>query len=115
MVPIYGYSRIGKPALATKRAKGENFSVVAAITNTRFLGFQIFKTSVAAQEFGFFLVGLLNAYPEICQARPEYIFFMDNVRTHKANAIKDLLSEINVCSSAPYSSFMNLIEEVFST
>ena len=115
MVPIYGYSQIGKPAFATKRVKGENFSVVAAVTNRSFLGFQIFKTSIAAQEFGFFLVSLLKAYPEICKARSNYIFFMDNARTHKAKAIKDLLSEIIVCYSAPYSPFLNPIEEVFST
>ena len=115
LVPIYGYSRIGKPALSTKRVKGKNFSVAAAVTKDKFLGFQIFKTSVAAQEFGFFLVSLLQKYPEIREDRAEYVFFMDNVLTHKAVAIKDLLAGLNVCYSAPYSPFLNPIEEVFGT
>ena len=115
LVPIYGYSQIGKPAFSTKRVKGQNHSVVAAVTRNRFLGFQIFHTSVAAKEFGFFIISLLNAYPEIRDSRNNYIFYMDNARTHKAKAIQDLLSQIITCYSAPYSPFLNPIEEVFGT
>ena len=79
------------------------------------MGFQIYKTSVAAEEFGYFLVALLKADPQIQQARSNYVFFMDNFRTHKAKAVQDILSEITVCYSAPYSPFLNPIEEMFST
>ena len=47
--------------------------------------------------------------------RGDYVFVMDNVRTHKALAVEDLLKEITVCYTAPYSPFLNPIEELFST
>ena len=70
---------------------------------------------LAAKEFGFFIISLLNAYLEIRYSRNNYIFYMDNARTHKAKAIQDLLSQIITCYSAPYSPFLNPIEEVFGT
>jgi len=79
------------------------------------LGFQIFKTSVAANEFGFFLISLLNAYPDIQERRNDFFLFLDNASSHKAGAIKNLLKQFNLCYSAPYSPFLNPIEEMFST
>ena len=65
LAPIYGYSQIGKPAHSVKRRKGENYSIVAAITKSQFLGFQIFKISIAVQVFAYFLVFLLEAHPRL--------------------------------------------------
>ena len=115
LMPIYGYSKIGKKAYAVKRAPGEIYTIIAAITKNKFLGFQIFKSSVTAFEFGFFLISLLKSYPEIVENRNNYTLFMDNVRSHKSQVVKNFLKQLNICYSAPYSPFLNPIEEMFST
>ena len=87
ILPIFGYSQIGKKASAKKRPKSENYSVVAAITKNYPLGFQIFKTNVAANEFEYFLITLLKAHPEIQENRNEFIIFVDNASFYKAVTI----------------------------
>ena len=39
---------------------------------------------------------------------------MDNAKIHKCNIIKPLFSHLNIFYNAPYSPFLNPIEEFFS-
>jgi transposase len=39
---------------------------------------------------------------------------MDNAQIHKANILKETFSKLNIFSNAPYSPFLNPIEEFFA-
>jgi hypothetical protein len=41
-MPIYGYSKIGKRCFYKGKPKGKHYSVVAAITREKLLGFKIY-------------------------------------------------------------------------
>ena len=60
LIPFYGYSKIGEKCLTKTSTKTENYSVVAAITKSKILGFQIFKGSVNATGFETFVSSLLK-------------------------------------------------------
>ena len=113
MVPLYGYSKIRERCIVDANFRSQNYSVVAAITKSKILGYQIFKGSVTSEEFGSFIASLLNANPEIIKDRSRYVFFMDNAPIHKANSLKPLFENFNIAFNAPYSPFLNPIEEFF--
>ena len=113
MIPLYGYSKIGERCLVSANFRSQNYTVIAAITKSRILGYQIFKGSVKAEDFGSFIASLLNEYPEILQNRSKYVFFMDNAPIHKAKTLKPFFENFSVLFNAPYSPFLNSIEEFF--
>ena len=96
MVPLYGYSKIGESCFVSANLKSQNYSVVAAITKSKIIGYQIFKGSVAAEEFGSFIASLLNENPEILLNRQRYVFFMDNAPIHKAEILKPFFENFNI-------------------
>jgi len=113
LIPFYGYSKIGEKCLTKTSAKTENYSVVAAITKSKILGFQIFKGSVNATGFGAFVSSLLKNNPEILKKPSSYVFFMDNAKIHKAKILEPFFSNFYILYNAPYSPFLNPIEEFF--
>ena len=113
-IPLFGYAKLGKPYVIRGSVSSHNFSVIAAITSEKILGLQIYEKSVSAKDFGCFLVTLLNANPEIRNNLDNYVFFMDNARVHKAKVLKEFYENLHVCYNAPYSPFLNPIEEVFA-
>ena len=115
LMPFFGYSEVGKSAYAVKRATGDNYTAIAAMTKTRFMGYQVFRGAASTFDFGFFFISLLKTYPDIVERRNDYTFFLDNARLHKSEAIKDFMKQLNICYSAPYSPILNPIELLFST
>lgn len=113
LVPLYGYSKVGEKCWVKTNAKTQNYTVLAAITRTQVLGFQIFKGSVTAEDFGAFISSLLNRYSRILLNPSKYIFFMDNAPIHKAKVLKPFFSNFCIMFNAPYSPFLNPIEEFF--
>ena len=57
---------------------------------------------------------LLNSNPDIKENLEGYFWVMDNASRHHANMLKDLFKNFNVCFNAPYSPFLNPIEECFA-
>jgi len=113
MMPLYGYSKIGEPLCMTGFSRAENYSLVAAITKSEVLGYQIFRGSVAAEEFGAFIMSLLQSKPQILESCANYIFFIDGATIHKAKLLKPFLQNFQLFYNAPYSPFINPIEEYF--
>ena len=66
-----------------------------------------------ASTFGCFLLSLIRKYPEIADPEEKIVLVLDNASIHKAKKIKNLLTHLNILYLAPYSPFMNSIEEFF--
>ncbi len=111
--PVYGYSKIGEKCAITSKFKTQNYSVVAAITKSKILGFQIFKGSITSQDFGGFIMSLFLSNPKMLEQASKYILFMDNAPIHHAKILKPFLSNFKILFNAPYSPFLNPIEEFF--
>jgi len=90
-----------------------NFTVIAAITKKKILGYQIFKGSPKAQGIGAFMISLLENNPQILENPSQYVFFMDNASIHTAYILKPFFENLRVLFNAPYSPFLNPIEEFF--
>ncbi len=110
---LYGYSKIGEDCLVEGSTKSENYTVIAAITQSKILGYQIFKGGMNAQDFGGFIASMLNKNQDLLKNRHKYIFFMDNAPIHRAKVLKPLFENFQVLFNAPYSPFLNPIEELF--
>lgn len=91
----------------------QSITMIAAISDEKFLGYQLIQGSVNARTFGTFLLSLLDQYPDIIKNRQKYILFLDNARIHSGKILKPLLSRFNVQFNAPYNPFLNAIEYVF--
>ncbi len=113
LAPIYGYSKVGQKCMITSGLKTQNYSVIAAITKSKVLGFQIYKGSISSEEFGGFIISLLISNPIILEQSSKYILFMDNAPIHHAKILKPFLSNFRILYNAPYSPFLNPIEEFF--
>ncbi len=112
-IPFYGYSKVGKKCLAVSSPKSENYTVISAITKGRILGYQVYKGGIKADEFGGFIALMLQKHPEILKDRSKYVFFMDNAPIHRAKSLQPYLKNFRVLFNAPYSPFLNPIEELF--
>jgi len=86
LMPFYGYSKIGETCWIKTIAKTQNFSVIAAITKNKILGFQIFKGSITAEDYGAFIASLLNNNQRILKNPSQYVFFMDNAPIQSKNS-----------------------------
>jgi len=113
LVPVYGYSLIGKRCCLHTLPKSTNISILAAIKKDELLAFQLVKGSVTNQEYGGFLVNLISKVPGMEENLKNLVFISDNVRFHKAKAVMPIYQHINNLFIAPYSPFMNAIEEFF--
>jgi hypothetical protein len=69
--------------------------------------------SVRAGDFGSFIIDLINENKFISENLKNTIFYMDNARIHNAKILQPLFSKLNIFYSAPYSPFLNPIEEFF--
>ena len=47
----------------------------------------IFDGSILAKDYAAFIVRLINTYKEIKNNIEDYVFFVDNAKTHHANII----------------------------
>ena len=113
LMPIYGYSQIGKRCYYKGKPKGSNYSVVAAITQDEFMGFKIIEGSVQYNDFAGFLIDVVKKYPDILVHRAKYYFVMDNASSHHAKNFRPFRGNLNILFNAPYSPFHNPIEEMF--
>jgi hypothetical protein len=75
--------------------------LIAAITEDKILGFQVMKGSVKGKDFGAFLVNLINSLP-LVNSLDNYVFFMDNSKTHHAKILKTLRSYLHVVFNASF-------------
>ena len=113
LVPLRGYAEAGKPFVVNMKPKKERVSLLAAITKERVLGYQVFQGSVKAEDYGSFILELLSSNEQLLYNLKNCVFYMDNARIHKAKVLKPLLSRLTVFYAAPYSPFLNPIEEWF--
>ena len=65
-------------------------------------------------DFGSFIINLIDKIDFVKLNLKNVIFFMDNAKIHKCKALKPLFSKINIFYNAPYSPFLNPIEEFFA-
>jgi hypothetical protein len=72
------------------------------------------RGSVTSQDFGAFICELLNRYSHIRQNLQGYFWVMDNATIHHASVLYDLFKNFKMCFNAPYSPFLNPVEECFS-
>lgn len=109
----YGYSKIGERCVIETAARTTNITVLAAITKGRILCYQLLEGSSRANEFGAFLSNLIRRVPDIKENLSQYVFFMDNSKTHSTRLLQPLYRNLQVLFNAPYSPFLNPIEELF--
>ena len=113
IISNYGYSKKGKKFRVIEYPKLENMSLIATISNTELVGFMIFEGSVKSDDFGSFLLDLINNNSSIKDNLKKTVFYFDNGPTHKGNVLNDMLSEVNYMRGPSYSPFLNPIEGIF--
>jgi hypothetical protein len=89
IIPIFGWARKGEKCVKRVAPQHRNTSIVAAISQSEILGFQIFRGSVNARDFGCFLINLIECYPEILENQS--LLLCDNASVHKAQILQNLL------------------------
>lgn len=97
-----GYAKKGKRCIIRAKNKGNNISLIAAITKKRLLGYQIFRSSIKANDFAEFIIEILNQFPEIKDNRSHYFFFWDNTPIHKSKSLQEYFKNFNIIYNAPY-------------
>ena len=98
LFPSHCYSKINESYIVTIPPKSEKIFCLLRISEEKIIGYQLFQESVKAEDYGAFIW--------------QYIY-MDNASTHKSQSIKFILDNMHVFYEAPYSPFLNPIEEVF--
>ena len=68
---------------------------------------------VDGSTIGCFLLKMLEKYPEILIPSHRYCIVCDNAQIHHAKKLKTLRSYLKIFFLAPYSPFLNPIEETF--
>ena len=63
--PNYGYSPKNQKFLVTAPKINHNISMIVAIGFDIIYGYQIFDGSIKAEDFGFFMINILDNHPEI--------------------------------------------------
>ena len=63
--PNYGYSPKNQKFLVTAPKINHNISMIVAIGFDRIYGYQIFDGSIKQEDFGFFMINILDNHPEI--------------------------------------------------
>ena len=110
---LYGYAKKNEKFVSVVPPKSENISLLAAVSDDGILGFMVFKGSVKGNDYGAFILKLIDSNEIIKNNLENYVFCMDNARIHAAKAINHILLRLNTFYLPPYSPFLNPIEEVF--
>ena len=113
ILPLYGYSQRGIKFRVIEPPQTKNISVIAAISKTELIGYQIFEGSLKAQDFASFLGELIRNNHEIQKNLSKTVFYFDNCSIHKAKLQHRLFEVINILYAPPYSPFINPIEYFF--
>ena len=112
----WGWSKKGKRLFLEKNTKSNNYSLIAAMTIKRIMGFMIFRNSVDSNNFLAFYISLLNFIKnEIKKPLKDYVLILDNASTHKKylNSYQ-IEKELIVVWSPPYTPQLNPIEMLWS-
>ena len=113
MTPQCSYSKKSQSSLVLHPKKSKNLSVVTAISKKGLIGIQIVKGSITGTDFACFLLGIIKNHKDIEENLKEYYFFMDNASIHKRISTQKFLHSMNIFYNAPYSPFLNPIENFF--
>ena len=114
IIPIFGYSPKGERLTYEVQPKTNNFSVLAAFSDEGILAYQIFEKGISGRDFGAFMANLILKTDMQNKGLNNFVFFMDNAKIHIAKSWKILREHIITCFNAPYSPFLNPIEELFA-
>ena len=112
--PVAGYARRSEVCIYEYKKRTKNFSVIAAMTDEEVLGYQIFQKGTTARDFGAFLINLIDSCSLKTKGLDNYVFFMDNSKTHHAKRLRKLRDYLHICFNAAYSPQLNPIEGLFS-
>ena len=86
----------------------ENLSLIAAIGENQWYGFSLFRGSIKAQDFGWFILNLIKSHSEIKNDIKSFIFYCDNYSTHKSKAIGTIRKKLNFIFAHP--TYLNWIQ-----
>lgn len=113
--PNYGWGLKGQKISVEVEVSKQNYSIMAAITDTQVLGCQIIEQGgTTKQDFLGFLCTVIDQYvsPE---SSPEVFVFLDNATWHTTPYLTETIgNQINFIFNAAYSPMLNPIEEFFS-
>ena len=112
-IPRYGFSVKNYACYVPALTKSKNFSCIVALSKEGVIGLQIFEGSVKSGDFGCFILNLIRNSVKIDFEVNNYVFFLDNASIHHAECLSNLKNYINFRYNAPYSPFLNPIEECF--
>jgi hypothetical protein len=108
----WGPKRIDRKLATPPRS--ENVTLLAAVCKCGLLGFCIYIGSVKSSDFAFFIGHLVETL-EKKRYFNKYVLIYDNASIHYGGEYREsLMGKINVLNLAPYSPFLNPIEEVFA-
>lgn len=113
--PKYGWGKKGEKLSLEIKADKQNYSIMAAITDSEVLGCQIIKDGGTTKaNFLGFLCTLVHECIDKNETDAVFIF-LDNASWHTTPYIKEALgTELNFIFNAAYSPMLNPIEEFFS-
>ncbi len=109
-----GRSLIGSPAIHKIPAiRARNISICCAIGKGKVLMYETSETAYNSEKYHHFLANLIQNLKQ--DYKENFIFIMDNVRFHKSDNIKNLIttSGYKYLYLPPYSPFLNQIENMF--
>jgi len=110
----YGWGQKGLKLSVTNFPRSQNFTIIAAISDSAVLGCQVLKGGMKKNDFISFICHLARVY-KFKKSQKKIILFMDNAPVHRAGKVKSLLSsKITLMYNASYSPQLNPIEEFFS-
>lgn len=109
----YGFSPKNNPKQIKLGSFGTNISAAVAISNEGLVGMQLFEGSINGEDFGAFMMQILEKNDHIKNNLSDYVFFMDNCKIHKTKKIQQFYENLYVVFNAPYSPMLNPIEEIF--
>jgi transposase len=114
MRKTYGWGKKNKDMKFPTLTKSENVTLLAAVCKWGLLAFCLFVGSVKGNDLAFFL-GHLVQILENKKYFEKYVLIFDNAPIHYGGDFKNgLFAHINILRLAPYSPFLNPIEEVFA-
>ena len=90
--------------------------MIVAIGVDRIYGFQLFDGSIKSEDFGAFIINILDTYAEIRGNASKYVFYVDNCSTHHALLVKErIYSKVIFMHGPSYTPEFNSVENLFST
>lgn len=102
------------PYVTVAAARSRNISVIAAMNKYGMIYHKINNHPVTGEDFKNWIIELKRLCIEIGITNPHFI--LDNARIHHYNGLNNILSDLNIqlVFLAPYSPFLNPIENIFS-